>query len=90
MNAVFFVAASTAPLLAQYVYSFDGEGAITSAIDYVISDELPKLYSLEGHGEAELAVHVGRIREKIEDDPANPGLLQTVWGVGYRLNTGAV
>ena len=38
----------------SYVYSFDGEGAVTSAIDYVISDELPKLYSLEGHGEAEL------------------------------------
>lgn len=38
----------------SYVYSFDGEGAITSAIDYVISDELPKLYALEGHGEEEL------------------------------------
>ena len=38
----------------SYVYSFDGEGAITSAIDYVISDELPKLYTLEGHGEADL------------------------------------
>ncbi|EOS68479.1 hypothetical protein C818_03829 [Lachnospiraceae bacterium MD308] len=35
--------------------SFDGEGAITSAIDYVISEELPKLYLLEGHGEAELS-----------------------------------
>lgn len=34
--------------------SFDGEGAITSAIDYVVSEELPKLYLLEGHGEAEL------------------------------------
>lgn len=34
--------------------SFDGEGAITSAIDYVVSEELPKLYVLEGHGEAEL------------------------------------
>lgn len=34
--------------------SFDGEGAITSAIDYVISDKLPKIYVLEGHGEAEL------------------------------------
>ncbi|MCB5881798.1 GldG family protein [Lachnospiraceae bacterium EP-SM-12S-S03] len=34
--------------------SFDGEGAITSAIDYVISDKLPKNYVLEGHGEAEL------------------------------------
>lgn len=38
----------------SYVYSFDGEGALTSAIDYVIFDELPKLYMLEGHGEAEL------------------------------------
>ena len=38
----------------SYVCSFDGEGAITSAIDYVISDELPKVYKLEGHGEAEL------------------------------------
>lgn len=35
-------------------YSFDGEGAITSAIDYVVSEKLPKLYVLEGHGEAEL------------------------------------
>ena len=34
--------------------SFDGEGAITSAIDYVTSDEYPQLYILEGHGEAEL------------------------------------
>lgn len=38
----------------SYVYSFDGEGAVTSAIDYVVSDELPKLYMLEGHGEGSL------------------------------------
>ena len=37
-----------------YSTSFDGEGAITSAIDYVVSEELPQLYVLEGHGEAEL------------------------------------
>lgn len=37
-----------------YTTSFDGEGAITSAIDYVVSQELPTLYLLEGHGEAEL------------------------------------
>ena len=36
------------------------------------------------------AVQIGRIREKLEDDPANPRLLQTVWGVGYRLNAGTV
>ncbi len=36
------------------VTDFDGEGAITSAIDYVVSEKLPKLYLLEGHGEKEL------------------------------------
>lgn len=34
--------------------SFDGEGAITSAIDYVVNEDQPKVYVLEGHGEAEL------------------------------------
>lgn len=38
----------------SYSYSFDGEGLITSAIAYVVSDDLPQLYVLEGHGEAEL------------------------------------
>ena len=37
-----------------YTTSFDGEGAITSAIDYVVSEDLPQMYVLEGHGEAEL------------------------------------
>ena len=37
-----------------YSTSFDGEGAITSAIDYVVTDDLPQLYVLEGHGEQEL------------------------------------
>ncbi len=38
-----------------YVTSgFDGEGAITSAIDYVVTEDLPQLYVIEGHGEAEL------------------------------------
>lgn len=32
-----------------------------------------------------VTVHVRRLREKIEDDPAYPKLIQTVWGIGYRL-----
>jgi len=32
-----------------------------------------------------LTVHIGRIREKIEPDPANPHYIVTVWGVGYRF-----
>ena len=42
--------------LSSYSYdmSFDGEGAITSAIDYVVNEDQPRIYVLEGHGEAEL------------------------------------
>lgn len=31
-----------------------------------------------------IAVHVRRLREKIEDDPSHPLHIETVWGVGYR------
>lgn len=34
--------------------AFDGEGQVTSAIDYVTSEELPILYTLQGHEESEL------------------------------------
>lgn len=33
---------------------------------------------------ATVTVHVRRLREKLEDDPAAPRHLSTVWGVGYR------
>src|SRR5512136_3004179 len=35
-----------------------------------------------------VTVHVRHLREKIETDPANPRLIETVWGVGYRFNAG--
>lgn len=35
--------------------SFDGESEITTAIDYVVSEDLPKAYLLTGHGEAEIS-----------------------------------
>ena len=35
---------------------------------------------------ATVTVHIGRIREKIEDGPAHPKIIETVWGAGYRLN----
>jgi len=35
-----------------------------------------------------VTVHVRHLREKIEADPANPRLIETVWGVGYRFNAG--
>lgn len=48
----------------SYDTSFDGEGAVTSAIDYVVTEELPQLYILEGHGEAELSSVFGEQIEK--------------------------
>jgi len=34
-----------------------------------------------------VTVHVRRLREKLEDDPSRPQLIETVWGVGYRLRS---
>jgi DNA-binding response OmpR family regulator len=31
-----------------------------------------------------VTVHMRRLREKVEDDPADPKRILTVWGVGYR------
>jgi two-component system, OmpR family, response regulator VanR len=30
-------------------------------------------------------VHIRKIREKIEEDPGNPVIIKTVWGVGYKI-----
>ena len=30
--------------------------------------------------------HINRLRAKIEDDPAHPEMIVTVWGVGYKMN----
>ena len=59
----------------SYSTSFDGEGAITSAIDYVVSTELPKLYLLEGHGESQLPESFQEQLEKENLETENLSLL---------------
>lgn len=45
-----------------------------------------RIWGMEALGDtATVAVHVNRLREKIEKDSTNPQILQTVWGAGYRL-----
>ena len=56
--------------------SFDGEGCITSAIDYVISDELPIMYVLEGHGESDLPETFSEQVEKSNVETQSLSLLQ--------------
>ena len=41
-------------------------------------------YGHEGY-EHTVNSHINRLRAKIEPDPASPELIQTVWGVGYRV-----
>ncbi len=42
-------------------------------------------YSPDVESEKAVNVHIRRLREKVEPDPANPSLILTVPGVGYRL-----
>ena len=44
-------------------------------------------YAYQGDGRL-VDTHIARLRAKIEDDPANPDLIQTVRGLGYRLSPG--
>ena len=45
-----------------------------------------KVWGLDAMGDnATVAVHINRLREKIERDPAKPQYIETVWGAGYRF-----
>lgn len=47
---------------------------------------LERVWDYDYFGDTRLVdVHVGRLRSKIEDDPANPQILVTVRGLGYKL-----
>lgn len=45
-----------------------------------------KVWGMEAMGDnATVAVHINRLREKLEDNPAKPCRIETVWGAGYRF-----
>ena len=57
-------------------------------IDAVFSREAlyERVWGMDAMGDnATVAVHINRLREKIERDPSRPRYIETVWGAGYRL-----
>lgn len=78
----------------------DGEVVKLTPIEYKITELLLKnagrvfsireIYELVWNEEAYnaenvVAVHIRKIREKIEADPKNPRYLKVVWGIGYKI-----
>ncbi|MFB5283950.1 response regulator transcription factor [Peribacillus sp. Hz7] len=46
-----------------------------------------RIWGLESAADVStVTVHIRKLREKIERDPAHPKFLETVWGAGYRFN----
>jgi len=61
---------------------------LVTNLDMVFSKETlyERIWGFGALGDnATVAVHINRLREKIEDDPAAPKYIQTVWGAGYRF-----
>ncbi|WP_042470474.1 response regulator transcription factor [Bacillus ndiopicus] len=78
----------------------DGEPVKLTPIEYKITELLLKnagrvfsiheIYEIVWNEEAYnaeniVAVHIRKIREKIETDPKNPRYLKVVWGLGYKM-----
>lgn len=57
-SAIYVVDYSNYYTTGQTSMTFDGEGAITSALSYVATDDLPVVYTLDGHGESPLSANI--------------------------------
>jgi len=80
--------------------TLDGEQVVVTPIEYgilkLLTENAGKVFSMEQIYEAvwkepafspenTVAVHVRRIREKIEINPKEPKYLKVVWGIGYKI-----
>lgn len=59
----------------QTVTGFDGEGQLTSAVSYVTSDDMPILYTLEGHNESSMSETMKETIQKSNIDIQSLNLL---------------
>lgn len=67
---------------------FDLLHALVRHAGRVLSREqlVEQVWGVDYYGDERVVdVHVGRLRKKIEEDPAEPELITTVWGMGYRF-----
>lgn len=67
---------------------FDLLYALVRHAGRVLSREqlVEQVWGVEYYGDERVVdVHIGRLRKKIEEDPAEPELINTVWGMGYRF-----
>lgn len=65
--------------LLQYLMEHAGKVLRKEAIFY-------RIWGFDSESELQtLTVHIKWLREKIEQDPKHPKIIQTVWGVGYRF-----
>lgn len=80
--------------------TLDGEEIAVTPIEFgilkLLTENAGRVFSIEQIYEAvwkeeayspenTVAVHIRRIREKLEIDPKNPRYLKVVWGVGYKI-----
>ncbi len=76
----------------EVVHLTDREREMLRVLTAAPGETVPRL-ALAGNGgavnERAVDVHINRLRRKIERDPANPLILQTVRGIGYRLVGGS-
>jgi len=84
----------------QKTVTLDGEQVVVTPIEYgilkLLTENAGRVFSIEQIYEAvwqesafnpenTVAVHVRRIREKIEINPKEPRYLKVVWGIGYKI-----
>ena len=84
----------------QKMVLLDGEQVVVTPIEYgilkLLAENAGKVFSMEQiyekvwkepafNPENTVAVHVRRIREKIEINPKEPKYLKVVWGIGYKI-----
>lgn len=83
------------------VFSFDKEVKLTPTeydILLLLAENRGKIYNSECiykslweekyyEGNNTVMAHMWRLREKIEENPKQPEIIETVWGVGYKIET---